>query len=82
MHRLDLLRMNAKLAAETEPPAAPRISSHRIGIGNGRRHAIHRRINASQPRRKHDLRAKQMQLLAIPIDAEIDLKIQRTEHDP
>jgi hypothetical protein len=81
MHRLDLLRMNAQFPAEAKAAPASRVGFDLLHVGEGGGHAIHRRANARQSRRQHDLRAKQIQLLAIAIDTEVDLKIERAERD-
>src|SRR5579859_217377 len=76
----NLSRMNAQLAAETEPARALRIRHQQHLIFPRRARSVDRGLEAGKPGRQDESRAKGQQLVAVAVDAEFELEIDGAEH--
>jgi hypothetical protein len=80
VHRRHLGRVDAQPRAEAQPAGASGVAAQRLLVVDGGGHAVHRGRQAGQPRHQHQLRAEVQQRVVVALDAEVDLEVERAEH--
>src|SRR5260370_12319470 len=82
VHHIDLPRMYAQFRAEAEAPGAQRIAADAFRIVNGCGDSIDWRREGCNARNQDELGAKIQEVLLLPLNSQIKLKVDGAKHEP
>jgi hypothetical protein len=80
VHWRNLFGVYAEFPAEPQANRAQRVVSHGLRVVDLNGNAVHRRLESSEARCEHEPRAEIKQFLAFAGNAEVNLKVDRSEH--